>query len=161
MTCIIGFNSTVCMVEDLVIMGRENHFFISNHLVLVMKILLVEDDHSFRDGYGGFLSRRGYEVDVAHNATQARDRIFESSYDAIIVDAGISGLSRKGARRYRSNGPQDVLEVARRHYATLPTMIGITGRLSSHLDEIREESFSGYEHIFYKSSCERVVEILA
>jgi DNA-binding response OmpR family regulator len=58
-------------------------------------ILLVEDDRQIAEMVGVFLGRRGYSVDYAADGMTGLNLAVSNSYDAIVLDlrlAGISGL---------------------------------------------------------------------
>src|SRR5580698_3403280 len=58
-------------------------------------ILLVEDDRQVAEMVGVFLERRGYSVDYAADGMTGLNLAVSNSYDAIVLDlrlAGISGL---------------------------------------------------------------------
>jgi DNA-binding response OmpR family regulator len=58
-------------------------------------ILLVEDDRQIAEMVGVFLERRGYSVDYAADGMTGLNLAVSNSYDAIVLDlrlAGISGL---------------------------------------------------------------------
>ncbi|HSD84133.1 MAG TPA: response regulator [Anaerolineae bacterium] len=59
-----------------------------------MRLLIVEDDPTLADGLNLSLSRSGYAVDCARHGTEA-DRMLtgEQSYDLVILDLGLPGLS--------------------------------------------------------------------
>ncbi|PTB83653.1 DNA-binding response regulator [Sulfurovum lithotrophicum] len=68
-----------------------------------MKLLLLEDDQILSETLEHFLSRAGYEIDVALTMEEAEDLTFENSYDLYLLDINLpegSGLELLEALRY-------------------------------------------------------------
>jgi len=58
-----------------------------------MKILLVDDDAFLRDMYATKFTEQGDSVQVAHDGNQALSMISDESFDAIIMDMVMPGMS--------------------------------------------------------------------
>jgi DNA-binding NtrC family response regulator len=56
-------------------------------------ILLVDDEIEFTDTLSERLHNRGMDVDVASNGEEAVRKIREKTYDAVILDMAMPGLS--------------------------------------------------------------------
>jgi len=68
-----------------------------------MRLLLLEDDHILSETLQLFLSKEGYEVDVALSIKEAEDLTFENKYDLYLLDINLpqgSGLDLLEALRY-------------------------------------------------------------
>ena len=59
----------------------------------VKKILLVDDEETFRDALGGFLVDEGYEVVEAENGTVAVEKLSAEKFDVVITDMKMPGKS--------------------------------------------------------------------
>jgi len=57
------------------------------------KILLVEDEESFRDGLSFILSKEGYEVITADNGNDAVTQFEQHGADLVLLDIMLPGLS--------------------------------------------------------------------
>jgi len=57
------------------------------------RILVVEDDGEMRDLLKDFLKSEGYEVDSADNGSEAFRNLAKQSFDLIITDVRMPGLS--------------------------------------------------------------------
>jgi DNA-binding response OmpR family regulator len=60
-----------------------------------MKLLIVEDNAELSDDLAIFLTENGFVVEVAYNLNEAEQKIFDYSYDLVILDLGLpdgSGL---------------------------------------------------------------------
>lgn len=67
-----------------------------------MKILIVDDDDSLLQQIQQILTRQRYSVETAKNGTEALDKLFETPFDAVILDImmpGIDGLTVLGQAR--------------------------------------------------------------
>lgn len=67
-----------------------------------MKILIADDDESLLQQIQQILARQRYSVETAKNGTEALDKLFETSFDAVILDImmpGIDGLTVLGQAR--------------------------------------------------------------
>lgn len=51
-----------------------------------MKILLLEDDYTYKESIKEFLEEMGYEVDDFENGQSALDAIYEKRYDLLLLD---------------------------------------------------------------------------
>lgn len=58
-----------------------------------MKILLLEDEYSLRISIEEFLEDLGYEVDGFSDGIEAYDRIYERSYDILLLDVNVPSLN--------------------------------------------------------------------
>ena len=58
-----------------------------------MRILIVEDDHVVAGAVRRGLEREGFAVDVAADGTEGLWRATETSYDAVVLDIMLPGLS--------------------------------------------------------------------
>jgi DNA-binding response OmpR family regulator len=56
------------------------------------KIALLEDDPSLSETIKEYLEDEGFEVDVVHNGEEAMDRIYEKSYDLLLLDVMVPGI---------------------------------------------------------------------
>jgi len=68
-----------------------------------MKLLLLEDDQILSETLDYFLSREGYEIDVALTMEEAEDLTFENKYDLYLLDINLpegSGLELLEALRH-------------------------------------------------------------
>lgn len=62
---------------------------------LSMKLLIVEDNAELSDDLANFLTDNGFVVEVAYNLSTAQQKVFDYSYDLVILDLGLpdgSGL---------------------------------------------------------------------
>ena len=57
------------------------------------KILLVEDEESFREGLSFMLSKEGYEVITADNGNDAVSKFEQNGADLVLLDVMLPGLS--------------------------------------------------------------------
>ena len=57
------------------------------------KILLVEDEESFREGLSFILSKEGYEVITADNGNDAVTQFEQHGADLVLLDVMLPGLS--------------------------------------------------------------------
>jgi DNA-binding response OmpR family regulator len=57
-----------------------------------LRILLVDDEKDIVEMLADLLSTRGFEVDSAHSAEEALDRIRETIYDAAILDFNLPDM---------------------------------------------------------------------
>lgn len=70
-----------------------------------MKILLVEDDKLLGDGIAAGLAQSGLTVDWVQDGKQAETALATGSYDALVLDLGLPGLSgMELLRRTRASG---------------------------------------------------------
>jgi two-component system, sensor histidine kinase and response regulator len=58
-----------------------------------MRVLVVDDEIGIREGCRRALSAKGFEVDVAENGPVGVARLREASYDVLLVDAMMPGMS--------------------------------------------------------------------
>lgn len=57
-----------------------------------MSILIVDDEPTNIQLLGGILSREGYQIDYAHNGTEALDKTTGKDYDLILLDIMMPGI---------------------------------------------------------------------
>lgn len=65
----------------------------SSRVPFASRVLLVDDDEATRDGVRQTLSEVGLRVDVANTLEDARQRIKESAFDALVLDLHVTGRS--------------------------------------------------------------------
>jgi len=68
-----------------------------------MKLLLLEDNQILSETLEHFLSREGYEIDIALTMEEAEDLTFDNKYDLYLLDINLpqgSGLELLGALRH-------------------------------------------------------------
>jgi DNA-binding response OmpR family regulator len=58
-----------------------------------LKIMLVDDDAFLRDMYATKFSEIGHTVDVAETAEQALTKLRENTYDVVLMDMVMPGMS--------------------------------------------------------------------
>jgi two-component system OmpR family response regulator len=75
--------------------GREPAIFFSGprHPPPTMRILLAEDDKVLADALSRALARSAYAVDVAGTGDEADHALLAATYDLVILDIGLPGLS--------------------------------------------------------------------
>ena len=96
-------------------------------------LLLIEDEVTLRSAIGRFLRNTGYLVDVAEGGSEALDLLADRSYDLILLDLRMKGLT--GEQVYEMIESRDP-DQARRvvfmtgdlHSATASRFIRMTGR---------------------------------
>ncbi len=82
-----------------------------------MKILLIEDHQALRGMVAGHLAARGFAVDEASSADEARAALAVASYDAAVLDLGLpdtDGTALLEEIRGRSGGALPVIIVTAR-----------------------------------------------
>jgi DNA-binding NtrC family response regulator len=87
------------------------------------KILIVEDEDTLCESLQRVLRREGYEVDIADSAETAVRLLEQYSYDLIITDIilpGISGIELIARYREQKPGQKVVIMTA---YASLETAV--------------------------------------
>lgn len=70
------------------------------------RLLIIEDEDTLCESLKRVFQREGYEVDIAFNAESALDLARDKSYDLVITDVilpGISGI--EFMKRYREKKP--------------------------------------------------------
>lgn len=65
-----------------------------------MKILLLEDDYSYRKTIAEYLESLGYEVDEASNGLEACDKIKDNFYHLLILDIKVPEISGHEVMKY-------------------------------------------------------------
>ena len=81
-----------------------------------MRLLIVEDDHSLRDGLAALLKQAGYEVDSEADGRQALNVLLSKEYDLAIIDLmlpGMNGLALVRSLRRQSRGLPILVVTAR------------------------------------------------
>lgn len=58
-----------------------------------MKLLLVDDDAFLRDMYATKFREVGHEIDVAESGEQALKKVREKTYDVVLTDVIMPGMS--------------------------------------------------------------------
>jgi DNA-binding response OmpR family regulator len=56
-------------------------------------VLLIEDDDAFRYAVQTTFERRGFRVDAVSSGAEALDRLAAATYDAVVLDLMLPGLS--------------------------------------------------------------------
>jgi two-component system response regulator QseB len=82
-----------------------------------LKILLIEDHAALREMVAGHLSARGFAVDEAAGAEEARAALSVTSYDAMVLDLGLpdtDGIDLLEETRKRTSGAVPVIIVTAR-----------------------------------------------
>lgn len=82
-----------------------------------MKLLLLEDDQILSETLEHFLTRSGYEIDVALSMEEAEDLSFENTYDLYLLDISLpegSGLELLEALRYAEDDTPTIFITAMR-----------------------------------------------
>ena len=70
-----------------------------------MRLLIVEDERRLADRLGQGLREEGFAVDLAPSVAAGRDRMIESSYDAVLLDLGLpDGSGLELLREWRGEG---------------------------------------------------------
>ncbi len=57
------------------------------------RILLLEDDATLNDTITEYLEEEGYDVDSVENGEEAMDKIYENSYDLLLLDVKVPLIS--------------------------------------------------------------------
>ena len=82
-----------------------------------MKLLLLEDDQILSETLEHFLTRAGYEIDVALSMEEAEDLTFDNKYDLYLLDISLpegSGLELLEALRYAEDNTPTIFITAMR-----------------------------------------------
>lgn len=82
-----------------------------------MKILLIEDHAALRELVAGHLASRGFAVDEAASADEARAALSVTSYDAMVLDLGLpdtDGIALLEEARGKAGGSMPVIIVTAR-----------------------------------------------
>ncbi len=80
-----------------------------------MKLLLLEDDQILSETLEHFLTRAGYEIDVALTMEEAEDLTFDNKYDLYLLDINLpegSGLELLEALRYADDNTPTIFITA-------------------------------------------------
>ncbi len=96
-------------------------------------LLLIEDEATLRSAISRFLRNTGYVVDVAEGGTDALDLLAERSYDLILLDLRMKGLTGEQVyEQIASRDPQQanrvVFVTGDLHSASASRFIRMTGR---------------------------------
>ncbi len=71
----------------------------------IARILLLEDDLNLSETVKEYLEEEGYEVDTAFDSEEAQEKIYENSYDILLLDVMVPGINGfellKEARRHK------------------------------------------------------------
>lgn len=81
------------------------------------RVLIVEDEPTLAANLHEFLSRRGFEVDLAHDGVAALDRLGAQSFDTLVLDLGLPRL-----------GGTQVLDALRRALGVATPVLVLTAR---------------------------------
>ena len=73
------------------------------------RVLVVDDEAAIRSLITTFLTRAGYEVDVAVDGQEAIDKIQERSYDALVTDLMMPRVDGVGVVRHLQESNPDLL----------------------------------------------------
>lgn len=87
------------------------------------KLLIIDDEDTLCESLKRVFVRDGYEVDIAFSAEEAFDHLKEKTYDLIITDIilpGISGIDL--LKKYKKEKPEQKI-VIMTAYANLETAI--------------------------------------
>jgi len=82
-----------------------------------MKLLLLEDDQILSETLEHFLTRAGYDIDVALTMEEAEDLTFENKYDLYLLDISLpegSGLELLESLRYAEDNTPTIFITAMR-----------------------------------------------
>jgi len=77
-----------------------------------MKILLLEDDYSYRSSIKEYLQTLEYEVDDFENGDEALEGVFEKSYDLLLMDIIVPNITG-----------YEVLKEVRKHEISVPIIL--------------------------------------
>ena len=80
-----------------------------------MRLLLLEDNHILSETLQLFLSKAGYNVDVALSIKEAEDLTFENKYDLYLLDINLpqgNGLDLLGSLRYAEDNTPTIFITA-------------------------------------------------
>lgn len=96
-------------------------------------LLLIEDEVTLRSAIGRFLRNTGYTVDVAEGGSEALDLLADRSYDLILLDLRMKGLTGEQVfEMIESRDPDQARRVVFMtgdlHSATASRFIRMTGR---------------------------------
>lgn len=56
-----------------------------------MRLLLVDDEANFAEACAAYLADAGYQVEVARDAAEGRERLAAGSYDGVLLDLRLPG----------------------------------------------------------------------
>ena len=101
--------------------------------VLTRSLLLIEDEATLRSAISRFLRNTGYVVDVAEGGSDALDLLAERSYDLILLDLRMKGLTGEQVfelieARDPDQARRVVFMTGDLHSATASRFIRMTGR---------------------------------
>lgn len=72
------------------------------------KILIVEDDEIFADGFKEYLNYQGFSVSTAGNGVEMRNALEVRSFDLIILDIGLPGEDGLSLVRWLQSNKNDL-----------------------------------------------------
>ncbi|HMT30983.1 MAG TPA: response regulator, partial [Bacteroidia bacterium] len=81
-----------------------------------MNVLIVEDEKSLSHEIEIFLTKQGYNCDVAFNGKSASEKIFVNAYDFVLLDIGLpdySGFDLLKEAREAKRDPAFIILTAR------------------------------------------------
>ena len=70
------------------------------------KLLWVDDEIELLKAHILFLEKKGYEVETVSNGYDALDRCSETTFDLILLDENMPGLSGRRTSWSRPSGPR-------------------------------------------------------
>lgn len=101
--------------------GPDDHPGENPEGTMAEKLLIVEDEDTLCHSLQRVFAREGYEVDIADSAESAIELLARNSYDLVITDIilpGISGIEL--IKRYRGKNPSQKM-IIMTAYASLET----------------------------------------
>ena len=96
-----------------------------------LRVLLVDDDETFRRVFGGALAEDGFVVDMVADGIEALERMNRRTFDLALVDL----------RMPRMDGLSLLQELERRHPATVPVVLTGFGSVSSAVEAVKSGAF--------------------
>ncbi len=94
-----------------------------------MRILIIEDDRMAAKLFGNWLSKAGYEVEIALDGPKGLERIAASRPDAVLLDLLLPGANGwEGLKTLRSTG----------EFAALPVLVYTNGYVKEMVDQALE-----------------------
>lgn len=88
-----------------------------------LKILVVDDEELVRDFLGEALQRRHYHVDLAEDGKKAKAILKEQSYDLILTDLKMPGVTGLDLLRYTKAHHPDTLVIMMTAYGTIENAV--------------------------------------
>ncbi|MBI4509522.1 MAG: sigma-54-dependent Fis family transcriptional regulator [Deltaproteobacteria bacterium] len=96
-----------------------------------LRVLLVDDDETFRRVFGGALEEEGFQVETAADGLLALDRMNRRAFDLALVDLKMP----------RMDGLSLLAEMQRRHPTTIPIVLTGFGSIPSTVEAMRRNAF--------------------